>query len=112
MTKNKQTDRLVSKFGGSRGPRNETIVLPLYFTGLAGAASITREGQEETRQTHQLDARSRALLSYDLPAYGVTWFLVEPVAQRAWKTDDDASPVRLSTPLSYPARLSKVAQVI
>ena len=57
---------------------NETIVLPLYFTGLQGVASITQEGRDATRQTHRLDARSRAMLSYDLPAYGVTWYLVEP----------------------------------
>ena len=87
-------------------------MLPLYFTGLAGAASITREGQEETRQTHQLDARSRALLSYDLPAYGVTWFLVEPVDQRGWKTDDDASPVRLSTTAELPCAFVESRQTL
>ena len=57
---------------------NETIVLPLYYTGLTGAASISREGAETTRRTHRLDARSRASLTYSLPAFGVTWFLVEP----------------------------------
>jgi hexosaminidase len=61
-------------------PKNETIVLPLYYTGLRAAASITREGDESTRATHQLDARARAMLSYSLPPYGITWFLVEPNA--------------------------------
>jgi hypothetical protein len=60
-------------------PVNETIILPLYYTGLTGAASIIKEADEATRQTHQLDARSRAMLSYALPAYAITWFLVEPM---------------------------------
>jgi hypothetical protein len=57
---------------------NETLILPLYYTGLTGAASIIQEGEEATRQTHQLDSRSRALLSYNLPPFGITWFLIEP----------------------------------
>ena len=73
---------------------DETIVLPLYYTGLRGGgmAVITQEpgvaavGGGASRsngdnrnggRSHILDQRARASLRFSLPPFGITWFTVE-----------------------------------
>jgi hypothetical protein len=52
-----------------------TLTLPLYFTGLTGAARI-RE-QEGAAREHRLNNRAEAEVTLSLPARGLTWLVIE-----------------------------------
>ena len=56
-------------------PVKRTLLLPLYYTGLTDTAAIRRE--EGPPVEYKIDHRFRVELPIELPAGGVTWFLVE-----------------------------------
>jgi hypothetical protein len=52
------------------------VTLPLYYTGLADAATIHLG--EGTGQRVRLDALARAKLSVAIAPHGFTWYLIKP----------------------------------
>jgi hypothetical protein len=56
-------------------PVKRTLALPLYYTGLTETAQIRREDGPPV--PYRLDRRFLIELPVDLPAGGVTWFVIE-----------------------------------
>ncbi len=53
----------------------KTIALDLYYTGLTDTASIGREGGEP--KEHPLDRKFRISLPIEVPAGGMTWYVIQ-----------------------------------
>jgi hypothetical protein len=52
-----------------------TIKLPLYYSGLVGSAMIRHE--DGPIKSHPLDSKSNATLQVEVPAMGMTWYVIE-----------------------------------
>ncbi len=66
---------MVVVFNPRTEPANQTIRLPLYYTGLTRSASIRREGGKSQRVS--LDHQGTADLQVQIPAEGMAWYVIE-----------------------------------